>query len=98
FWKAGIDSGVTAVDFDVLEVAGDFRLAYEMGHYALRLDGSAEAAERGVYALVHELRHGAWLRTVQLLNPAACTRDRNGFCKTTGDPPQTAAGPVNRSD
>lgn len=69
FWKAGIDSGITAVDLDVLELVRGVGLAYEIGRYALWIDGGAEAAERGVYVLVHELRDGTWQRTVEMFNP-----------------------------
>ena len=70
FWKAGIESGLTAVDLDVLEVARDSSLAYEIGRYSLRLDGGANAAEGGAYVLVHERqRGGKWRRAVEIFNP-----------------------------
>jgi uncharacterized protein (TIGR02246 family) len=70
FWKAGIDSGITAVDLDVVEIAGGVRLAYEIGRYALLLGGDGEAAERGAYVLVHERqRDGTWRRAVEMFNP-----------------------------
>jgi uncharacterized protein (TIGR02246 family) len=70
FWQAGIDSGVTAVALDVLEVARGIGLAYEIGRYALWLDSGGDEAERGAYVLVHERQtDGSWRRAVEMFNP-----------------------------
>jgi ketosteroid isomerase-like protein len=76
FWQAGIDSGITAVGLDVLEVARGVGLAYETGRYALWLDDDA-AAEHGAYVLVHERqRDGTWRRAVEMFNPETETEER----------------------
>lgn len=69
FWEAGIESGVTAVELEPLEVACGAGLTYEIGRYALWLDG-AEASECGAYVLVHALQpDGSWRRAVEMFNP-----------------------------
>lgn len=75
FWKAGIDAGITVVDLGVLEIACGSGLAYEIGRYALRLDGCADPAEGGAYVLVHEQQHdGTWRRVVEMFNPERSPR------------------------
>ena len=72
YWQAGIDSGLESVDLEPLALEGDERLAYEVGHYALRVrpvDGDS-VVERGRYLLVHERQpDGSWRRAVELLDP-----------------------------
>jgi ketosteroid isomerase-like protein len=70
FWKAGLDSGIAAVDLDALEVERGVGLAYEIGRYTLWL--GAEAAEHGAYVLVLEREaDGSWRRAVEMFNPDA---------------------------
>src|SRR5438132_9607500 len=38
FWQAGIESGITAVELESLELVPHGRLAHEIGRYALRLE------------------------------------------------------------
>lgn len=72
FWQAGLDSGVAAVELETFEVERDGGHAYEIGRYALRLDGDDGAAlvDRGKYVLVHARQEdGSWRRAVEMFNP-----------------------------
>lgn len=72
FWQAGIDSGLWAVELELVRLVGDGRLAYETGRYALTLrpaDGEP-VVDRGKYVCVHELQEdGTWRWAVEMFNP-----------------------------
>jgi ketosteroid isomerase-like protein len=74
FWKAGIESGISAVDLEPREIERRDGLAYEIGRYALRLrtaDGGT-VIDRGNYLLVHERQpDGTWQRAVEMFSPCA---------------------------
>ena len=83
FWRAGIESGISAVDLEPREIERRDGLAYEIGRYALRLraaDGGT-VIDRGYYLLVHERQpDGTWRRAVEMFSPCA--------------PPATTRGPL----
>jgi ketosteroid isomerase-like protein len=74
FWQAGIEAGVEHIELscDAIELEGSGELAYEIGHYVLRLhppDGP-RVTDRGRYLLVHRREpDGAWRRAVETFNP-----------------------------
>lgn len=84
FWRAGIDSGVEAVELEAVEVQHRDRMAYEIGRYLLRMrpELTETAIDRGTYVLVLEPRDdGSWCRTVEMFSPetpsAVVAGDRN---------------------
>lgn len=74
FWQAGIEAGVEHIELscDEIDLEGSGDVAYEIGHYVLRLhppDGP-EVTDRGRYLLVHRRESdGAWRRAVETFNP-----------------------------
>lgn len=69
FWQAGIDSGLTAIEFDSVKVERDNRIAYEVGNYAMlvRPEEGESVSDRGTYVLVHERQEdGSWRRVVEM--------------------------------
>lgn len=73
FWRAGVASGVAAVDLKPLELERRDDLAYEIGRYRLRVEtADGSVVDRGKYVLVHERQpDGSWLRAVETFNPDA---------------------------
>jgi ketosteroid isomerase-like protein len=74
FWQAGIDSGITAVELESLELVRHGGLAHEIGGYALRLEPSDRetVVDRGKYLLVHARQaDGSWRRLVEMFSPDA---------------------------
>jgi ketosteroid isomerase-like protein len=71
FWCAGIEVGITQAEFETAEVHRQNGLAYEIGHYALRLEADGgDVVDRGKYVLVHERQEdGSWLGAVEMFNP-----------------------------
>jgi ketosteroid isomerase-like protein len=72
FWQAGIDSGISEVEIESLQLERHGGVAYEIGRYALRLEVAEGVivVDRGKYALVHERQDdGRWLRAVETFNP-----------------------------
>ena len=73
FWRAGLESGISEVELDALELERRDGLAYEIGRYALWLHPSDARAvvDRGTYVLVHELQgDGSWRRAVEMFSPS----------------------------
>lgn len=72
FWRAGIESGIAAVELETTELDQHDGLAYEIGRYALRLrtaDGDT-VVDRGKYVLVHQRQpDGSWRRAVEMFGP-----------------------------
>jgi ketosteroid isomerase-like protein len=72
FWRAGIESGISEVELESLELDQRDGLGYEIGRYALRLraaDG-ATVVDRGKYVLVHRRQpDGTWRRAVEMFSP-----------------------------
>jgi ketosteroid isomerase-like protein len=74
FWRAGIESGIAAVELESLQLTRQGRLAYEIGRYALRLEpaGAEAVLDRGKYLLVHARQNdGCWRWAVEMFNPEA---------------------------
>ena len=74
FWRAGLDSGISKVELETLELVRLDGLAYEIGCYELRMKplGGDPIVDRGKYLLVHERQpDGSWLWAVEMFNPAA---------------------------
>ena len=72
FWRAGVDSGVAAVDLQAFRVEHQDRMAYEIGRYVVRMRSGLErpAVDRGRYVLLLERRSdGSWCRTVEMFSP-----------------------------
>jgi ketosteroid isomerase-like protein len=74
FWGAGLDTGISEVEMETLELVRLNGLAYEIGRYALRLkpvDG-IPVVDRGKYVRVHEEQtDGSWLWALEMFNPEA---------------------------
>ena len=74
FWKAGVDTGISEVRLETLELVRRSGFAYEIGRYALSLrpaDG-IPLVDRGKYLRVHEQQaDGSWLWAVEMFNPDA---------------------------
>lgn len=84
FWRAGLDSGVAAVDLEPLELEPHDGLAYETGRYTLRLnpDEGDAVVDRGTYLLVHERQpDGTWRRAAETFNPDATPARLGGRTK-----------------
>lgn len=84
FWRAGLDSGISGVELETLELVRLDGLAYEIGRYELHVSplGSDPIVDRGKYVLVHERQpDGSWLWAVEMFNPIApsarLSRDQN---------------------
>ena len=72
FWEAGLNSGISDVEYQPSEIRGDDPLAYEVGRYVLRFESTdgKPLVERGHYIHVHERQpDGSWLRTVDMFTP-----------------------------
>jgi ketosteroid isomerase-like protein len=74
FWRAGLDTGISKVQLETLELVRRSGFAYEIGRYALGLrpaDG-IPLVDRGKYLRVHEQQaDGSWLWAVEMFNPDA---------------------------
>ncbi len=74
FWMAGLDTGISEVLLETLELVRRNGFAYEIGRYQLGLrpaDG-IPVLERGKYVRVHEQQaDGSWLWAVEMFNPVA---------------------------
>lgn len=74
FWRAGVDTGISEVELETLELVRQNGFAYELGCYALGLrpaDG-IRVVDRGKYVRVHEQQtDGTWLCAVEMFNPGA---------------------------
>jgi ketosteroid isomerase-like protein len=72
FWSAGLDTGISEVRLETLELVRRNGVAYEIGRYALGLrpaDG-IPLIDRGKYLRVHELQaDGTWLWAAEMFNP-----------------------------
>ncbi|MBA3476728.1 MAG: DUF4440 domain-containing protein [Actinobacteria bacterium] len=77
FWRAGVDTGISEVELETLELVRVDGFAYEIGRYALGLrpaDGIC-VIDRGKYLRVHERQSdGSWLWAVEMFNPAVASR------------------------
>jgi len=72
FWRAGVDAGVADATFDAVTLERSDAVAYEMGHYTLRLQPSDgdEVLDRGNYVLIHRREaDGKWRRLIEMLSP-----------------------------
>jgi ketosteroid isomerase-like protein len=80
FWKAGLDTGISGVELETLELVRRNGFAYEIGRYALGVrpvDG-IPVVDRGKYVRVLEQQgDGSWLWAVEMFNPdASSPRER----------------------
>ena len=75
FWKAGVDTGISEVRLETLELVRRSGFAYEIGRYAssgLRPADGIPLVDRGKYLRVHEQQaDGSWLWAVEMFNPDA---------------------------
>ena len=74
FWRAGVDTGISDVELETIELVQVNGFAYEIGRYALRLrpPQGTPVVDRGKYVRVHEQQpDGSWLWAVEMFNPAA---------------------------
>jgi len=72
FWRAGIESGITHVELESLELERHEAIAHEIGRYTLRLEspGGDAAIDHGTYLLVHARQaDGSWRRVVEMFSP-----------------------------
>jgi ketosteroid isomerase-like protein len=76
FWMAGLDTGISEVLLETLELVRRNGFAYEIGRYELGLrpaDGMP-VVDRGKYVRVHEQQaDGSWLWALEMFNPDAAT-------------------------
>ncbi len=74
FWKAGVDTGISEVRLETLELVQHSGLAYEIGTYALdvRPADGLPLVDRGKYLRIHEQQpDGTWLWAAEMFNPDA---------------------------
>jgi ketosteroid isomerase-like protein len=74
FWMAGLDTGISKVLLETLELVRRNDLAYEIGRYELGLspEHGIPIVDRGKYVRVHERQaDGSWLWAVEMFNPDA---------------------------
>lgn len=72
FWLAGLDTGISEVLLETLELVRRNGFAYEIGRYELGLRPADEVPvdDRGKYVRVHEQQaDGSWLWAVEMFNP-----------------------------
>jgi hypothetical protein len=84
FWQAGLEAGVSEVEFEALELERQDGLAYEIGRYSLRLEPAdgGTVVDRGKYVLVHERQEdGSWQWAVEMFNPEAPPARADGRSK-----------------
>lgn len=76
FWRAGVDTGISDVRLETIELVRLSGLAYEIGQYTLGLrpvDG-IPIVESGKYVRIHEQQaDGSWLWAVEMFNPEAAS-------------------------
>ena len=81
FWMAGLDTGISDVVLETLELVRRNGFAYEIGRYELGLRPADDVplVDRGKYVRVHEQQaDGSWLWALEVFNgDAATTRERN---------------------
>ena len=72
YWRAGLDAGIRAVELVPLRIDGRGSVAFEIGHYAIRLrppDGGC-VVDRGTYLVVHERgADGRWAWALETFTP-----------------------------
>ena len=75
---AGLDTGISEVLLETLELIRRNGFAYEIGRYQLGLDPPRDpVVDRGKYVRVHEQQpDGSWLWAVEMFNPAASIPSR----------------------
>jgi ketosteroid isomerase-like protein len=74
FWMAGLDTGISEVLLETLELVRRNGFAYEIGRYELGLspEHGIPIVDRGKYVRVHERQaDGSWLWAVEMFNPDA---------------------------
>jgi ketosteroid isomerase-like protein len=76
FWRAGVDTGISDVRLETIELVRLSGLAYEIGQYTLGLkpaDG-IPIVESGKYVRIHEQQaDGSWLWALEMFNPEAAS-------------------------
>ena|SRR6185369_12841718 len=77
FWQAGVDSGITGVDLEPDDIEVMPTVAWEVGHYVLRLQSPRDEPleDRGRYLLVYRLDAGSWRRAAEMFAPNATSSD-----------------------
>ena len=74
FWRAGLEAGVSEVEFEALQLDREGGFAFEIGRYAFRLEAvdGGTVVDRGKYVVVHRRQDdGSWRRVVEMFNPDA---------------------------
>ena len=72
FWMAGLETGISEVLLETLELVRRNGFAYEIGRYelGLRPAGQVPVVDRGKYVRIHEQQaDGSWLWAVEMFNP-----------------------------
>jgi len=72
FWMAGLDTGISEVLLETLELVRRNGFAYEIGCYelGLRPAGEVPVVDRGKFVRIHERQSdGSWLWAVEMFNP-----------------------------
>jgi ketosteroid isomerase-like protein len=73
YWRTGVEAGVHDVELELVAIEARDRIAYELGRYAIAVDGEGrDVVDRGDYLLVHERQDdGSWRWSVEMFNPDA---------------------------
>jgi uncharacterized protein (TIGR02246 family) len=74
FWQTGLETGITEVELEALDVQHSGEIAFEVGRYALRVapESGAPVVERGRYLIVHRIEpDGHWRRAAEMFSSDA---------------------------
>jgi ketosteroid isomerase-like protein len=78
FWRAGIEAGMSDLEFVPRTFDLEATFACEVGDYTLRAAprDEGQVVERGRYLIVHRLEpDGSWRRALEVYAPSAATPD-----------------------
>ena len=71
FWQTGVETGITEVELEALDVQRSGELAFEVGRYALRVapEAGTPVVDRGRYLIVHRVQpDGHWRRAAEMFS------------------------------
>ena len=92
YWRAGLETGLAAIDLRPLEVRVAGNVAYEIGQYKLQVVSPTgeRVSDHGRYLILYGRDHdGVWRRTVEMLNPDE-PPERHGIGPEPAQAPTTA--------
>jgi uncharacterized protein (TIGR02246 family) len=74
FWQTGLETGITEVELEALDVQHSGEIAFEVGRYALRVapESGMPVVDRGRYLIVHRVgSDGHWRRAAEMFSSDA---------------------------